>query len=222
MSLKTETASLVVFPKQQQILDYINNHPIQSSIDTPVVKSTAPDSLQKVAKYFSEKKMELSEIKGHVKIAITQEDEDYAKLKKLQDALAKFILKCEEIDEKSVVKEPTADNQDKPARILDSELDAPQKNEDQESIIKPPRFPLSSKDSSFTMGMKDAYSHAELNDQYVALIVTIYDSVLRDLLEGATYTPPKDDPNGTWARSISTRNVSDLTTQQDLSSNDQV
>jgi hypothetical protein len=124
------------------------------------MQSMAPDGVEKVSKFFADKKMSRDSIENGVKEALTNKEEE-EKLAQLEVALQKVIHSCETID---------------------------QGNPDW-----------------FTLSMKETHSRIKEPNLSFELVVKLYDHVLRDLLDKATYTPPKEgEPN--W-----TRRVDDLT-----------
>jgi hypothetical protein len=98
MSLKVESETMVTFPNQQMITDYMNSHPLKitGALDTPIVKDSTPDSFQKVAQYFADKKMPFSEIRKNVKEVLTDQ-----KLARLTTALRKLTVSWKNIDAQS-------------------------------------------------------------------------------------------------------------------------
>lgn len=101
MSVKTvvEPSTLVCFPNQQEIVQYFNSHPLKTegSFETAVAKSNGPDGIEKVSKYFADKKMLFSSIKNGVEEALT-DHEEAKKQAELEIALGKFLMSCEQID----------------------------------------------------------------------------------------------------------------------------
>lgn len=88
------TDKSVSFPSQEVIINFISSLPVKKfAIDTPFMDSSFPGSLAKVAKYFENKKMSLSEIPNNIKMALRNEDDE--KLDDLKKGLRKLIDSCE-------------------------------------------------------------------------------------------------------------------------------
>ena len=164
-------SEIITFPSQLAIIDYINSHPLQTTgaLDTAVVKSRAPDGIQKVATYFANKQMPFNEIQQHVKEVLTDHDEE-KKLADLITDLQGYTTECVKTD----------NNQPSP----------------------------------FTQEMEHILFNAQraAKDPIFDTVVVLYETILHDLLDKATFTPPKDG-SATW-----TRHVEDLTTKKELPS----
>jgi hypothetical protein len=169
MSTTTQNlATQACFPSQQAIIEYFNSHPLKitGSFESLVVKSHAPDGIEKVAKCFADKTMPHGSIENGVKEALTDHEEE-KKLAKLETALGKLLLSCEQID--------------------------------------------AGKPSDFTLSMKQIHKNVQDiqdPDPWFDLVVKMHVHVLKDLLDRATYTPPKEGEKS-W-----TRHVADLTKKE--------
>lgn len=61
----------VTFPDQAAIVAYLENHPLKNTINTDFIASALPNSMQKVAQYFSGKAMLRDEIKSNIENALS-------------------------------------------------------------------------------------------------------------------------------------------------------
>lgn len=90
--------TVVTFPNQKAIIDYINNHPlkINGSLDTEVIRVGAPNGIETVSKVFANKKVLFREIEKEVNETLT--NKEIETLATVIPVLEQAILSCEKID----------------------------------------------------------------------------------------------------------------------------
>jgi hypothetical protein len=98
---------LVTFPDQQKIIDYINGHPGKMALDTPVVQTTFPDGIQKIAAQFANKTMKHEEIKSNIETAMTIVNEETKKWTALKSGLSNLVTTLKANDQKQESKPST-------------------------------------------------------------------------------------------------------------------
>ncbi len=75
MSIKAESTSIACFPEQQAIMNYIrNHHSIRDCLETDIIKEKAPDSVEKVAKFFADKQMFRRKIEQNLETLFPSEE----------------------------------------------------------------------------------------------------------------------------------------------------
>jgi hypothetical protein len=156
MAVQAAATTIACFPSQQAITDYFATHPYKKYLDDEIIKSKAPNGIQKVADFFANKQIPSDQVNENVINALDVR-EGIKSMAELGADVAKLTGDWEKIDKGNA--------------------------------------------NHHTNTMKDIHAKIALLGAQLKLVVKIYDVILNDLLDNATYTPPP--PEGKeWTRHV--------------------
>jgi hypothetical protein len=184
----------VCFPTQQAIVEYYNNHPLvlTQSIPTSPIKHNLPNSIEKIASCFANRRMRSDLIEYKVRRTLAQYKVDT--LGVLQNDLNQFFESY-----RNGLENPPKDlNNNAPS--LEQEIDE-QKQIALANYKRSIEMELQQQNRSSIEMEPQQEKIAHTRDAALEIKTLLHVKVLKDLLEKATFLPPKNDGEG-WTRVV--------------------